>query len=108
MHQTRQQTMQQTRSDQHAASITEAIVGFAVDTPGAAIAESARQVARLSLLDWLAVARAGREETVSRIVRQDGGRGGRDRRGDRDRSRRQAAGPGCRAGQRHRLARARL
>jgi len=61
----------------HSPSLTEAIVRFAVDTPGQALPDSARQMARLSLLDWIAVAIAGRDEPVSRIVRQmavdDGG-----------------------------------
>lgn len=51
------------------ASISEAIAGFATGTPREAMAESARHVLRLSLLDWLAVAQAGRDEPVSRIVR---------------------------------------
>ena len=58
-------------------SLTEAIVRFVVDTPGHALPESARHMARLSLLDWIAVTVAGRDEPVSRIVRQtaldDGG-----------------------------------
>jgi 2-methylcitrate dehydratase PrpD len=58
-------------------SLTDAIVRFVVDTPGHALPESARQMARLSLLDWIAVAVAGSNEPVSKIVRQmaldDGG-----------------------------------
>lgn len=50
--------------------MTEAIACFAVNTTGDAMAETARHVARLSLLDWLAVAVAGCDEPVSRIVRQ--------------------------------------
>jgi 2-methylcitrate dehydratase PrpD len=51
-------------------SLTEAIARFAVDTPGHALPESARHMARLSLLDWIAVAVAGSNEPVSKIVRQ--------------------------------------
>jgi len=58
-------------------SLTEAIVRFVVDTRADALPESARQMARLSLLDWIAVTVAGSNEPVSRIVRQmaidDGG-----------------------------------
>lgn len=58
-------------------TLTEAIVAFVVDTPGHALPESARKMARLSLLDWIAVTVAGSDEPVSRIVRQmalnDGG-----------------------------------
>jgi len=58
-------------------SLTEAIVRFVVDTPSHALPESARHIARLSLLDWIAVTVAGSNEPVSRIVRQmavdDGG-----------------------------------
>ncbi len=59
------------------ASLTEAIIRFVVDTPSHALPASARQMARLSLLDWIAVTVAGSNEPVSRIVRQmavdDGG-----------------------------------
>ena len=50
------------------ASLTQAIIRFVVDTPGHALPESARHMARLSLLDWIAVAVAGSNEPVSRIV----------------------------------------
>lgn len=45
------------------------IAQFAVETHGAAIPASARHIAKLSLLDWCAVALAGRDEPVSRAVR---------------------------------------
>ena len=45
------------------------IARFAVGTPAAGIPASARDVMALSMLDWLAVAMAGQEEPVSRIVR---------------------------------------
>ena len=51
-------------------SMTEAIARFAVGTSGDDIPESARHIVRLSLLDWLAVALAGQDEPVSRIVRK--------------------------------------
>ena len=50
-------------------SISHHLARFAIETPDASIAESARQIARLSLLDWLAVSLAGQEEPVSQIVR---------------------------------------
>lgn len=50
------------------APLTEAIVTF-VAMPAEAIPASARHVMRLSLLDWCAVALAGRDEPVSRITR---------------------------------------
>ena len=37
--------------------------------PGKAVRNSAREVARLSLFDWLAVARAGAQEPVAKILR---------------------------------------
>lgn len=48
--------------------LTAAIVDFAA-MPASAIPASARQVMRLSLLDWCAVAIAGKDEPVSRIAR---------------------------------------
>jgi 2-methylcitrate dehydratase PrpD len=57
--------------------ITERIAGFAVGTNGDQFPESAKVVARLSMLDWSAVLLAGLDEPVSRMVRQmvaeDGG-----------------------------------
>ena len=59
------------------AGITERIAGFAAGSDGALFAESAKTVARLSILDWSAVMLAGLDEPVSRMVRQmvgeDGG-----------------------------------
>lgn len=49
--------------------VTEQIARFAVETPRDALPEGAAQVLRLSLLDWIAVATAGRDEPVARIVR---------------------------------------
>jgi 2-methylcitrate dehydratase PrpD len=58
-------------------SLTDAIVRFVVDTSDHALPDNARHMARLSLLDWIAVAIAGRDEPVSKIVRKmaldDGG-----------------------------------
>lgn len=51
------------------ASVTGLIADYAVNTATNDIPESARQITRLSALDWLAVGIAGREETVSQIVR---------------------------------------
>ncbi|WP_282610917.1 MmgE/PrpD family protein [Pelagibius sp. Alg239-R121] len=50
--------------------VTEAITGFVAGMHSNDIPESARRIARLSLLDWMAVAIAGRNEPVSRIVRE--------------------------------------
>ncbi|MTJ04095.1 MAG: MmgE/PrpD family protein [Sediminimonas qiaohouensis] len=50
-------------------SLTDRLAGFAAQTAPADIPGSARAVLRLSLLDWAAVAIAGREEPVSRITR---------------------------------------
>ncbi len=60
----------ETEAGYQGAPVTEAITRFAIRTPGDAIPDSARQVARLSLFDWVAVAVAGRDEPVSRILRQ--------------------------------------
>ena len=49
--------------------VTGTIVRFAVGTPREAMPEDAMAVLRLSLLDWIAVAVAGRDEPVARIVR---------------------------------------
>ncbi len=51
------------------APLTEAIVTFA-EMPATAIPNSARHVMRLSLIDWCAVALAGRDEPVSFITRE--------------------------------------
>lgn len=51
-----------------AAPLTNALIAFA-GTRGTPLPETARQVMRLSLLDWCAVAIAGREEPVARVVR---------------------------------------
>jgi 2-methylcitrate dehydratase PrpD len=50
-------------------SITAALAAFASETPCDAISADARHVTRLSLLDWLAVGIAGRDEPVVRICR---------------------------------------
>jgi 2-methylcitrate dehydratase PrpD len=57
-----------TDTPQNPAPLAEAIAGFAL-MPGAEIPESALAVMRLSLIDWCAVIVAGRDEPVSRIVR---------------------------------------
>ena len=49
--------------------ITDAIANFTVNTTSSSIPDSARQIARLSMLDWLAVGLAGSNEPVSKIVR---------------------------------------
>ncbi|MFT7530946.1 MAG: 2-methylcitrate dehydratase PrpD, partial [Gammaproteobacteria bacterium] len=50
--------------------LTQYLADFAISTQASSIPESAREVARLSLLDWLAVGIAGCEEPVSNIVRE--------------------------------------
>ncbi|HSG96184.1 MAG TPA: MmgE/PrpD family protein, partial [Afifellaceae bacterium] len=59
------------------AGITERIAGFAVQSDDGQFPESARAIARLSVLDWSAVLLAGLDEPVSVIVRhmaaEDGG-----------------------------------
>ena len=50
--------------------ITDSIANFAVSTVTNDIPESARQVTKLSILDWFAVSLAGRDEPVSKIVRE--------------------------------------
>ncbi|MEM6463871.1 MAG: MmgE/PrpD family protein [Pseudomonadota bacterium] len=50
-------------------SISAEIARFAVETRPADIAQSARQIMKLSLLDWASVAIAGRREPVARTVR---------------------------------------
>ncbi len=58
--------------------LTRCLADFATATPAAALPPAAVETARLSLLDWCAVALAGRDEPVARIVRdlvlQEGGR----------------------------------
>lgn len=49
--------------------VTDVIADFTVNTAASDIPESARQITRLSLLDWLAISIAGRDEPVSQIVR---------------------------------------
>lgn len=59
------------------ANITEQIIRFAVITSSDDLPNSARDVFRLSLVDWVAVAMAGRNEPASEITRnaceEDGG-----------------------------------
>lgn len=59
-------------------NISQRIARFAVTTPGDQLPDSALQVVRLSMLDWVAVARAGKDEPVAQIVRsqvnEEGGR----------------------------------
>ena len=50
-------------------TLSQAIAEFAVSTEGSSIPTSARAIARLSILDWIAVAVAGKDEPISRIVR---------------------------------------
>lgn len=60
-----------------AVPLTASMARFAVSTGAAALPGSARRIMLLSLLDWAAVGHAGRDEPVSRIVRdmvaEDGG-----------------------------------
>jgi len=49
--------------------IARQIADFAIHGPKAGFPESAQHIMRLSLVDWTAVAIAGRDEPVSRIVR---------------------------------------
>jgi len=53
-----------------AGEITKNIASFAVQTKSDQITLSAKNIARLSLLDWFAVSLAGTEEPVSKIVRE--------------------------------------
>ncbi|MEM6677283.1 MAG: MmgE/PrpD family protein [Pseudomonadota bacterium] len=61
------------------AALAPALARFATALPAEALSETALAVARLSLLDFAAVALAGRQEPVARILRgealRDGGRG---------------------------------
>ncbi len=49
--------------------ISKDIVKFAIETQAGDLPNSARDVMKLSLLDWVAVAIAGKDEPVSKIVR---------------------------------------
>jgi len=46
-----------------ASSITDILAKYTVNTATSDIPESARQIARLSIVDWLAVSIAGREDS---------------------------------------------
>ena len=48
--------------------LTQRMAAFVAETPASALTGNAREILRLSLLDWLAVAIAGRDEPVSRMV----------------------------------------
>lgn len=50
--------------------VTKNIASFIVNTHSGEIPKSAKNIARLSLLDWFAVSIAGKEEPVSSIVRE--------------------------------------
>lgn len=54
----------------HPTDITGQIAEFAIETGGNKLPASARDVLRLSLADWVAVALAGGDEPVARIVRE--------------------------------------
>jgi len=58
-------------------NITDAIVEFITEAPDTDVPDSARDIFRLSLVDWVAVALAARDEPVSQITRgtaeEDGG-----------------------------------
>lgn len=49
--------------------ISAPIARFAIETKSAALPDSARHIAKLSLLDWCAVAIAGKDEPVAKAVR---------------------------------------
>ena len=53
-------------------SISDQIVQFVCEFEGTAIPDDARHVMRLSLVDWVAVAVAGRNEPVARILQKIG------------------------------------
>ena len=53
-------------------SVSDQILQFVCEFDGAAITEDARHVMRLSLVDWVAVAVAGRNEPVSQILQRVG------------------------------------
>ncbi|NND49017.1 MAG: MmgE/PrpD family protein [Rhizobiales bacterium] len=59
-----------------APTLSNAIASFAAGTHGKNIPQSAHHILRLSLLDWFAVALAGKDEPVSRIVRDMSAREG--------------------------------
>ncbi len=61
--------MQFARTVERTEDITRTVCEFATGTPAEGIADTARSVMRLSLVDWAAVAYAGRDQPVSRIVR---------------------------------------
>ena len=50
-------------------AITDMLAAYTINTTAEDIPDSARRIAQLSLLDWLAVSVAGREEPVGQIVR---------------------------------------
>ncbi|MGB1256396.1 MAG: MmgE/PrpD family protein [Thiolinea sp.] len=50
-------------------AITDMLAAYTINTTAEDIPDSVRRIARLSLLDWLAVSVAGREEPVGQIVR---------------------------------------
>ena len=51
-------------------SISQRICDFALNFPGDDVPDGARHVMQLSLLDWVAVTLAGRDEPVSKILRE--------------------------------------
>ena len=53
-------------------SVSDQIVQFVCEFDGVDIPEDARHVMRLSLIDWVAVAVAGRNEPVARILQKIG------------------------------------
>ena len=53
-------------------SVSDQIVQFVCEFDGARIPDNVRHVMRLSLIDWVAVAVAGRNEPVARILRKIG------------------------------------
>lgn len=67
------------QKDHEPRSVTDIIAAFVTGTDPQSIPDSTRHVAMLSMLDWIAVGRAGVDEPVSHIVRDmvaaDGGTG---------------------------------
>lgn len=61
--------MPQEQADFARQDVAQHIADFAIHGPKTGFPESAKHIMRLSLMDWTAVATAGRDEPVSRIVR---------------------------------------
>ena len=64
--------MRMSESEDGRGSVSDQIVQFVCEFDGARIPDNVRHVMRLSLIDWVAVAVAGRNEPVSRILQKIG------------------------------------